>query len=115
VLLLVRSGQLRALAVTNGTRSRFTPDLPTLVESGFPDLDAPTWFAVVARAATPAPILERLRAEFNAATASEAYSKALEAHGIEVKLVAPDAAAGFLAGERKLWSDAVKAAGVTAD
>jgi tripartite-type tricarboxylate transporter receptor subunit TctC len=115
VLPLVRSGQLRALAVTNGTRSRFTPDLPTLVESGFPALDAPTWFAVVARAATPAPILERLRTEFNAAIASESYSKALEAHGIEVKLVAPDTAAGFLAGERKLWSDAVKTTGVVAD
>jgi tripartite-type tricarboxylate transporter receptor subunit TctC len=112
---LVRSGQLRALAVTTGTRSRFSPDIPTLVESGFPDLDAPVWFAVVVRATTPAPILERLRKEFNAAIASENYAKALDAHGIEVKLVAPDASEKFLAGERKLWSDAVKAAGVTAD
>jgi tripartite-type tricarboxylate transporter receptor subunit TctC len=112
---LVRSGQLRALAVTTGARSRFTPDIPTLVESGFLDLDAPTWFAVVARATTPAPILARLRKDFNVAIASENYAKALDAHGIEVKLVAPEASEAFLAGERKLWSDAVKAAGVTAD
>ena len=54
---LVQSGQLRALAVTTGQRSRFSPDIPTLVESGFPSLDAPTWFGVVVRTPTPAPIL----------------------------------------------------------
>ena len=46
---LVQSGQLRALAVTTGQRSRFSPDIPTLVESGFPSLDAPVWFGVVVR------------------------------------------------------------------
>ena len=54
---LVQSGQLRALAVTTGQRSRFSPDIPTLVESGFPSLDAPTWFGVVVRTPTPAAIL----------------------------------------------------------
>ena len=112
---LVRSGQLRALAVTTRARSRYSPDLPTLIESGFPTLDAPTWFAVVARATTPAPILERLRKEFNAAIASENYTKSLDAHAIELAPIAPDASAQVLAGERKLWSEAVKAAGVVAD
>ena len=45
---LVKAGQLRAIAVTTGTRSRFAPDVPTLVESGFPSLNAPTWFGAVA-------------------------------------------------------------------
>jgi tripartite-type tricarboxylate transporter receptor subunit TctC len=112
---LAGSGQLRALAVTTRTRSRHSPDLPTLIESGFPDLDAPTWFAVVARATTPAPILARLRQEFSAVTASDDYSRALAAHAIELAPIAPDTSAGFLAGERKLWSDAVKAAGVVLD
>ena len=112
---LVRSGQLRALAVTTRARSRYSPDLPTLIESGFPTLDAPTWFAVVARATTPAPILVRLRKEFNDAVASENYSKSLDAHAIELAPITPDASAQFLAGERKLWSEAVKAAGVVAD
>ena len=112
---LVRSGQLRALAVTTRTRSRHSPDVPTLVESGFPDLDAPTWFAVVARATTPAPILARLRKEFNEVITSESYSRSLDAHSIEVAPIPPDASARFLAGERQLWSDAVKAAGVVLD
>ena len=112
---LVQAGQLRALAVTTGQRSRFSPDIPTLVESGFPSLDAPTWFGVVVRTPTPAPILARLRTEFNAVIASEGYSKALERNSMEVLAVPPDAADQFLAKERKLWSDAVKVTGVALD
>ena len=112
---LVQSGQLRALAVTTGKRSRFRPDLPTLVESGFPSLDAPTWFAAVAPAKTPSPILAKLRTEFNAVITSEAYSNALEKRSMEVMLVPPETSDQFLAKERKLWSDAVKLTGVTQD
>ena len=112
---LVQSGQLRALAVTTGKRSRFSPDVPTLVESGFPSLDAPTWFAVVVQAKTPTPILAKLRTEFNAAVTSEGYSNALEARSMEVMLVPPETSDQFLARERKLWSDAVKLTGVTLD
>lgn len=112
---LVQSGQLRALAVTTGQRSRFSPDIPTLVESGFPSLDAPTWFGVVVRTATPAPILARLRAEFNSVTASESFSKALEKNSMEVLPVSPEMSDQFLAKERKLWSDAVKVTGVALD
>jgi tripartite-type tricarboxylate transporter receptor subunit TctC len=112
---LVQSGQLRALAVTTGQRSRFSPDIPTLVESGFPNLDAPTWFGVVVRAATPASILARLRSEFNAVITSEGYSKALEKNSMEILPVAADASDQFLARERQLWSDAVRIAGVALD
>jgi tripartite-type tricarboxylate transporter receptor subunit TctC len=112
---LVQSGQLRALAVTTGQRSRFSPDIPTLVESGFPSLDAPTWFGVVVRTPTPALILGKLRGEFNSVITSEGYSKALEKSSMEVLPVPPDAADQFLAKERKLWSDAVKVTGVALD
>jgi tripartite-type tricarboxylate transporter receptor subunit TctC len=112
---LVQSGQLRALAVTTGKRSRFSPDIPTLVESGFPSLDAPTWFGVVVRAPTPALILGKLRGEFNSVIASEGYSQALEKSAMEVLPVPPDASDQFLARERTLWSDAVKVAGVSLD
>ena len=112
---LVQSGQLRALAVTTGKRSRFSPELPTLVESGFPTLDAPTWFGVVARAKTPAPILAKLRTEFGAVIASEAYAKALEKQFMEVMIVPPETSDEFLAKERKLWTDAVKVTGVVLD
>jgi tripartite-type tricarboxylate transporter receptor subunit TctC len=112
---LVRSGQLRALAVTTGERSRFSPDLPTLVESGFPSLAAPTWFAVVARTGTPEPILARLRSDFNAVIASEDYAKALEKQSMEIMRIPPETADGFLAKERALWSEAVKITGASID
>ena len=87
-----------------------------MVESGFPALDAPTWFAVVARADTPAPILERLRQEFNAVIASEDYAQRAGRPAVMRSCaVPPEASERFLAGERKLWSDAVKVAGVSLD
>ena len=112
---LVQSGQLRALAVTTGKRSRFSPDIPTLVESGFPSLDAPTWFAVVVRAATPGLIVDRLRKDFNAVITAEAYAQALEKNSIEVLPVPLETADAFLGRERELWSDAVKLTGVAID
>ncbi len=112
---LVQSGQLRALAVTTGQRSRFAPNVPTLVESGFPSLNAPVWFGVVARASTPAPIVSRLRTEFDTVIGSEGYSQALEKQFMEVMRVPPESSEQFLSGERALWSDAVKLTGVSQD
>jgi tripartite-type tricarboxylate transporter receptor subunit TctC len=112
---LVQSGQLRALAVTTGRRSRFAPNIPTLVESGFPNLDAPVWFGVVVRATTPPPIAAKLRKELNAVTATDGYAQALERQFMEVIPVSPDTSEQFLARERKLWADAVKLSGVSLD
>ncbi len=112
---LVASGQLRALAVTTGERSRFSPDSPTLVESGFPSLAAPTWFGVVTRTGTPEPVLTRLRTEFNNVIASEDYAKALEKQSMELLRVPPETADDFLAKERALWSEAVKITGASID
>ena len=112
---LAKSGQLRALAVTTGKRSRFSPDVPTLVESGFPSLDAPTWFAAVVQANTPTPILAKLRTDFNSVITAESYSQALEKQSMEVMVVPPEASDQFLIKERKLWSDAVKLTDVTLD
>jgi tripartite-type tricarboxylate transporter receptor subunit TctC len=112
---LVQSGQLRALAVTTGQRSRFAPNVPTLVESGFPTLNAPVWFGVVVRASTPAPIVAKLRAEFNTVIGSEGYAQALEKQFMEVMRVSPESSDQFLSGERTLWSDAVKLTGVSQD
>src|SRR5262249_7643665 len=57
VLPLVREGKLRALAVTSPRRSASVPDLPTMIESGFPGFDSTAWFAVMAPAGTPAPVI----------------------------------------------------------
>ena len=60
---LVQEGKLRALAVTSLQRSPAAPDLPTMAESGFPGFDATPWFGLMAPAATPLSVIERLHQE----------------------------------------------------
>jgi tripartite-type tricarboxylate transporter receptor subunit TctC len=60
---LVQDGKLRALAVTSLRRAPAAPDLPTMAESGFPGFDATPWFGLMAPAATPSSIVERLHQE----------------------------------------------------
>ena len=111
---LIRSGQLRALAVSTGARVAALPEVPTLVESGYPMLDTPTWFAAVAPSATPAPTLAALRSAFAAAIASPAYAAEMGKQAASVVAVAPAEADALLARERKVWSDAVRATGASA-
>lgn len=63
----VQQGSIRALAVTGGTRSPFTPDLPTVGEAGVPGYAFASWHGVVAPRGTPAEAIARLNAAFNAA------------------------------------------------
>jgi tripartite-type tricarboxylate transporter receptor subunit TctC len=60
---LVREGKLRALAVTSPHRWPAAADLPTMSESGFPGFDVTSWFALMAPAGTPQPIIDRLHQE----------------------------------------------------
>lgn len=60
---LVRDGKLRALAVTSPHRAPAAPDLPTMVEAGFPGFDVTSWFALMAPAGTPRPVVETLHRE----------------------------------------------------
>ena len=62
---LIKSGKLRAVAVTSLKRAPALPDVPTVAESGFPGFDASSWFGILAPAGTPAPIVARLNAEVN--------------------------------------------------
>lgn len=56
----IRAGGVKALATTTRERSRFTPELPTMIEAGVPDFEISSWFGVTAPRATPRPIIERL-------------------------------------------------------
>lgn len=111
----IRQKKLRALAVTTATRYPELPDVPTLVESGFPALDLPVWFAVYAPAATPAPVLARLRSALAAVAAAPGYGPELAKRGAVVMRVPPENADAVFARERALWVDAVRTTGATAD
>ena len=115
VLPLIRQGRLRALAVTTGARFPELPNVPTLVESGFPTLDLPVWFAVYAPAATPAPVLARLRSMLALLTATPAYGAELARRGAAVMHVPVDGSAALFSRERTLWADAVRITGASAE
>jgi tripartite-type tricarboxylate transporter receptor subunit TctC len=115
VLAHIQQKKLRALAVTTASRYPDLPDVPTLIESGFPSLDLPVWFAVFAPAATPAPVLGRLRTALGSVISAPSYAGELFKRGALVMRVAPENADALFARERALWVEAVRTTGATAD
>ena len=111
VLAHVKEGRLRALAVSTATRFDGLPDVPTLIESGFPKLDVPVWFGVYVHAATPAPMVARLRSALDAVAASPEYRAGLAKASAQPLSVPPSAAGPRFAAERRMWIDAVAATG----
>jgi tripartite-type tricarboxylate transporter receptor subunit TctC len=107
----IRAGKLKAFAVTTAQRSSFFPDLPTIAESGLKDFDISTWFGVFAPAGTPAPIVERLNAEFAKALASPEIRERLARMGAEPAPMSPEAFGNFVRAEQVKYQHIVKASG----
>lgn len=78
---MVRSGRARAIALASPARSRQLPDVPTMTEQGFESSLVNSWFAIMAPAATPQPVLERLHADLTAVLADPATVTAMEVFG----------------------------------
>jgi tripartite-type tricarboxylate transporter receptor subunit TctC len=110
----LRSGSVRALAVTGPTRTPTLPDVPSLAEFGMPGFDATDWFALVAPAATPAPIKARLHAAMLAAVTGETLAR-LQAMGAEPLLDGPDRFAAFLAAEARRMAEIVASTGMSVE
>ena len=108
----VQSGKLRALAVTSSERFAKLPDVPTVIEAGFPKLQNTFWLGVVVPTGTSAEIVNKLNAAFRTALAEPAARKALDNLGATIKVSTPAEFGKFLADERKLWSGVVKAANI---
>jgi tripartite-type tricarboxylate transporter receptor subunit TctC len=115
IMPLIRQGKLRPIAVSTNKRFAGLPDTPTLIESGFKDLDLPVWFAIMTPAKTPAPALARLRSTFDAVASVPTYVGELEKRQSQpMPLTVKDAEVLF-AREGKFWADAVKSTGATAE
>lgn len=79
----VRSGKLRALAVTSRERTRLAPDIPTMAESGLPGFELTSWFGLVAPAGTPATLVERLQQDIARIYQQPEIRDKLMAQGVE--------------------------------
>lgn len=111
---LVKQG-MRALAVSTAARMQELPDVPTLVESGFPMLDVPVWFAAVAPAGTPQSALAVLRKAFATTIAMPEYKAEIAKQMGRAVDMNADAGAKMLARERQIWADAVRKTGAKAN
>ena len=111
----VRSGRLRALAVTSGERSPSLPELPTIAETGVPGFEAITWHGVVVPAGTPAAVVGRVNTEFNAVLSAPETRERLAAQGVEAKGGTAAEFATFLRSEIPKWSKVVRDSGAKAD
>ncbi|HUA54394.1 MAG TPA: tripartite tricarboxylate transporter substrate binding protein [Candidatus Sulfotelmatobacter sp.] len=111
---MIKSGQLRALAVTSAERAATLPDTPTMIEAGLPDFTALTWNGIVAPAGTPAPIVARLNAALIDALKLPAVRERLAGMGQDAWSSTPEAFAAFLRDEQTKWAPVIKAAGIRA-
>jgi tripartite-type tricarboxylate transporter receptor subunit TctC len=114
----IKSGRLKALAVTSGERSQAVPELPTVAEAGGPALkgyEASSWFGLLAPAGTPADIVSRLQQETAKALAAPAIRERLQSQGAIPSGMSPADFARFIDAETKKWSQVVKASGAKID
>jgi len=112
---LIQAGKLRALAIARGERWPALPDVPTLVESGYPDFVIDAWTGVVTPAGTPQPIIDQLNAAVNDALKSQAVQANLAKFSAIAKPGTPEDFKAFLAEQTQRWAAIVKLAGARID
>ena len=111
----IRTGRLRPLAVTSTARSRSMPEVPTMVEAGFPEFDASSWFGIVAPARTPAAIVNRIAEDANAIVRDPRIERQMIEQGADPVGNGPAAFGAFIAREVDRWGTIVRAANATPD
>jgi tripartite-type tricarboxylate transporter receptor subunit TctC len=108
----VRAGKLKALATTGARRTETLPDLPTVAESGLPGYEALGWFGVLAPAATPRPIVERLSADANRVLADPDVRSRMIALGADPRGNTPEEFARFIRDDQAKWAKLMREAGI---
>ena len=112
VLQLVRSGQLRALAVTTAQRDPQLPDTPTIAESGLPAFDTSAWFALLTTKATPEAVRTEIEHAAVAVLTSPDTRERLRAAGVEVAADGSSALEKRIVDETKIWRDVISKGGI---
>jgi tripartite-type tricarboxylate transporter receptor subunit TctC len=115
VLPHIKANRLRALAVTSMTRSPLLPDLPTINEAGVPGYEFVSWYAVVAPAATPKPVVAGLNALLNEVMQLPEVKERLQAEDMDVVRQSPQEFDAVRAAMIAKWSKIIKQTGIQAD
>jgi tripartite-type tricarboxylate transporter receptor subunit TctC len=111
----VKTGKLKALAVTSAQRSPAAPELPTVAESGLPGYEVVAWNGLLAPAGTPKAVIDRLSEELAKAMAVAQVREKFSVQGFTASWDTPEQFGGFLRSEVAKWTKTVKASGATLD
>jgi len=110
-----KAGRLRMLAVTTSKRSSAYPDIPTLAESGLPGVDTSLWFGLIAPAATPKPVVNKIHDDVVAALKLPDLRERIASQGGDIVGNTPEEFAAFIAAESAKYASVIKRAGVKLD
>ena len=109
----IQGGKFRAIAVSTAKRSRILPDVPTIAEAGVPGFDVAVWYGIFAAVGTPAPIVQRLNAEFIRAMRVPEAKEKIEAAGYDIVGSTPEQLDAHVRAEIVRWARVVKESGAT--
>jgi tripartite-type tricarboxylate transporter receptor subunit TctC len=107
----IKSGKIRAVAVTTSNRSKLVPELPTVAEAGLKGFEANNWYGVVVPAKTPRPIIDRLNREFTAVLKMPEIQEILFKQGLDAAPSTPEAFGAYIKAETAKWAKVIKASG----
>jgi tripartite-type tricarboxylate transporter receptor subunit TctC len=112
---LVKSGKLRPIVVSSAERWPSLPDVPTIVESGVPDVVVMSWIGLIGPAKIPRPVLDRLNAELNASLETPEMKEKMAALGVRVTPGSPEAFQAEIKRDYDRFGPVIKAAGITVE
>jgi tripartite-type tricarboxylate transporter receptor subunit TctC len=108
----VRAGKLRVLGVSSIKRASGTPDIPTIAEQGVPGFDASFWFGIVAPAATPKAVVQKLSSEINEILKQPAVRERYKSNGVEIAGSTPEEMAAQIQADMPRWTEIQRKAGI---
>jgi tripartite-type tricarboxylate transporter receptor subunit TctC len=111
----IQAGTLRALAVTSKARLQALPDVPTMAEAGFPDVECEVWAAILAPGGTPQSIIAQLHREIADLVAQPDVKERFAAFGFQSSASTPEEAAAIIRSEIERWGKLVRTAGLKGD
>ena len=112
---LVKSGELKGIAVTSAQRSPAAPNIPTIAESGIPGFEATSWFGLYASPGVPRDVQMRINAETLKVMAMPDVKEKLAGLGLDIHTGTPEALTTFMQAETTKWAKVVKESGAKAD
>jgi len=111
----VKAGTLRALAVTDTTRSKLLPDVPTMQQAGVKDFQFTQWLALLAPASTPREVVQRVNGALRSALSSKEMTEKFNQQGFDAYLTTPEEAGKFIAAEVQRFAKVIKSRKITAE